>query len=285
VSAPGAIPKVAVVIPCYGYAHYLPEAVGSVAGQTRPPAECVVVDDGSPDDTAEVANRLIGEHDDLDLRLVRQENAGLSAARNAGVRATSAPLLLPLDADDRLAPTALEELAAEFARDPELDVVCPYARSFGASTERVVTLPATGRRMLRGNIFVYCSMFTRRIFERVGGYNSNMRYGYEDWDFWLGAIEAGANLGHLPRELMLYRRHGRSMLDDADDRAVWLRARVVANHPDLFPAWRRRLAEDVLAAGEGRPGAWTRLRAVASLLLDRRLRLTLRHLRGGGGDG
>lgn len=92
--------SVAVVIPCYGQAHLLPEAIESALAQTHPSVEVIVVDDGSPDDVAAVARRYPG------VRCIHQENQGLSGARNTGLRASTADFVIFLDADDRLLPDA-----------------------------------------------------------------------------------------------------------------------------------------------------------------------------------
>ncbi|MEI6226502.1 MAG: glycosyltransferase, partial [Deltaproteobacteria bacterium] len=97
-------PTVSVVIPCFRQAHYLEECVASVVAQESRDWEIVIVDDGSPDDTAEVAHRIIERHPDRAIRLVRQANGGLADARNAGVRESRGAYVLPLDADDLLDP-------------------------------------------------------------------------------------------------------------------------------------------------------------------------------------
>src|SRR5215207_9860716 len=93
---------VSVVIPCYNQAHFLGEAIESVLDQSYPNFEIIVVDDGSPDDTSEVAGRY------PEVRLVRQENRGLAGARNAGLSYSEGEYVVFLDADDRLLPEALE---------------------------------------------------------------------------------------------------------------------------------------------------------------------------------
>src|SRR5919112_291203 len=97
-----AAPLVSVVIPCYNQAHFLGEAIESVLAQSYPNFEIIVVDDGSTDDTSEVAGRY------PKVRLVRQENQGLSGARNAGLARSEGEYVVFLDADDRLLPEALE---------------------------------------------------------------------------------------------------------------------------------------------------------------------------------
>ena len=93
---------VSAVIPCFNQAHFLNEAIDSLLAQTYPHLEIIVVDDGSTDNTAEVASR------NANVRLVRQQNSGLAAARNSGIRASQGEYLVFLDADDRLLPNAVE---------------------------------------------------------------------------------------------------------------------------------------------------------------------------------
>jgi glycosyltransferase involved in cell wall biosynthesis len=107
---------VSVVIPCYGQAHFLSEAIESVVGQSHP-AEIVVVDDGSPDNTAEVAAAY------PQARYVWQENKGLAEARNSGFRASTGKYVMFLDADDRLTSTAIEAHLKCFAEHPEAQLV------------------------------------------------------------------------------------------------------------------------------------------------------------------
>lgn len=274
-SRPGNTPEVAVVIPCYGYAHLLPEAVASAVQQTWPNLRIVIVDDGSPDDTAAVAARLVRQHPSRRIDVVRQANQGLSAARNAGVRATDSPLVLPLDADDRLAPNAVARLVRALQAE-RADVATPNGRTFGDVEAPLVTMPVTRRRLMANNCLVYASLYRRELFDRIGGY-APIRPGYEDWDFWLSALEHGARFVHVPEELFCYRKHGATMLSAADRAAMRLHATLAVRHPRLFPGWRVALGRRLLAAGEA-AGFWLRLGMLATFLIDRRLRLFVRQL-------
>ena len=106
-------PLVSVVIPCYNQAHFLGEAIESVLAQTYPHLEIIVVDDGSPDNTEEVATRYSG------VRYVQQANQGLAAARNTGLRHSTGAYLVFLDADDRLLPQAVEVGLQQLQAHPE----------------------------------------------------------------------------------------------------------------------------------------------------------------------
>jgi len=107
-------PTISIVIPCYNSGATLPQTLDSLRVQSLQPCEIIVVDDGSTD-PATVALLDSLSH----IRLVRQANAGLPAARNAGFAAATGELVLPLDADDWLEPDALEKLAAALAAHPE----------------------------------------------------------------------------------------------------------------------------------------------------------------------
>jgi glycosyltransferase involved in cell wall biosynthesis len=249
------VPDVTVVIPCYKQAHYLPEAVASVVAQTWSSWEIVVVDDGSPDDTAEVAGRLAAQHGADRVRLLRQENRGLPAARNAGFRAARGRYVLPLDADDRIKPTLLARLVEVLERQPEVGFAYSEIEHFGARDD-VHPLPDFDRAALyRGNIACVCALVRRAAWEQVGGYDEAMREGYEDWDFWITLARAGweGHCTHLP--LFLYRKTSESMLRDANRKQERLLATIVAKHAALFDERTRTWAGEVLARHRGGPTA------------------------------
>src|SRR6476620_2706725 len=111
------MPLVSIVIPCHRQAHFLPQAIESALSQTHRQREVVVVNDGSPDNTAEVAACYPG------VRCVRQENRGVAEARNSGFRASRGEYVLFIDADDRLTPNAVEAHLLCFAEHPEAGFV------------------------------------------------------------------------------------------------------------------------------------------------------------------
>ena len=228
-------PLVSVVIPCFNQARYLPEAVASIAEQTYPNLEVIIVDDGSPDDTAAVARKLTARHPNLPIRLVEQENAGLPAARNAGVAASTGTYWLPLDADDVIAPSFVETCVKALERIPEAGFAYTDIQHFGG-LDSVFRLPAFDADVMvhKNNIGCVCSLVRRQVWEDVGGYDPCMREGYEDWDFWVGCIEKGWGGVRIARPLFHYRKRGDSMLADARKKHEALFARIVLNHPSLY---------------------------------------------------
>jgi GT2 family glycosyltransferase len=257
------VPTVSVVIPCYGQAEYLPEAVASVVGQTFADWELTIVDDGSPDETAAVAADLIARHPSHRIRLIRQANRGLAPARNAGIEASKGRYLLPLDADDMLAPSFLERTVALLEASPSLAIAYTDHERFGESTATVANPEFSAFLVPATNLLNYCSLFRREVWEAVGGYNPNMKLGYEDWDFWVGAVERGYRGARIPEPLLRYRIRSGSMITTAVQHDADLRRQMRANHPRLYRPWLRMARFTVRVA--------RRLRRLAGRL-SRRLR-------------
>jgi len=210
---------VTVVIPCYNQAHFLGEAVESVLSQSHPRHEIVVVDDGSTDDTAEVASRYPG------VRLIRQENGGLSAARNAGLGQSRGEYVVFLDADDRLLPEALEVGVRELEAHPRCAFVSGHIRLIAADGSPLRIPPqALHRAHVRGDHYLgllyYSSvwipgsvMFRSSIFGSIGGFDPSVD-GAADYDLYLRI--ARDYPVHYHGEVVLdYRRHGTNMTRNA----------------------------------------------------------------------
>ncbi len=182
----GAVPTVSVVIPCYNHARFLGEAIESALDQTCREVEIVVVDDGSTDDTASVAARYPG------VVYVRQENQGLAAARNTGVRSSRGAFLVFLDADDRLLPNAIDAGLECFARHPDAAFVSGDHRRIALDGTPIAT-PEVPRvqgdhylALLRGNyIGMHATvMYRREAVEQAGGFDPTLP-ACEDYDLYL----------------------------------------------------------------------------------------------------
>ncbi|MET8454382.1 glycosyltransferase family A protein [Streptomyces sp. NPDC005209] len=242
-------PVVSVVIPCHNYARFLPEAVSSVLAQTFEDWELVIVDDGSTDNTVEVAEGLIARHPDRRISLLQQANAGVSAARNTGIEAAVGRYILPLDADDMIAPTMLEKTVAVLDSDPEVAIASTDVFTFTDDDlpPQVMPLPAYSRELLLQRLIMfYCSLYRREAWQTVGGYDENMRAG-EDWDFWIGCAEHSFDAYHIHEPLFGARNKDTGLHVEAAENDLAIRARIVANHPDLFKPITRSWAHAVLS--------------------------------------
>src|SRR5882724_3600730 len=182
--------KVSVVIPCFNHGEFLPEAVCSATAIERDDVETIVIDDGSTDErTGKEIDALPGHG----IRVIRQENKGLSAARNAGIAISRGEYILPLDADNRLRSGYIEHGIRILDANPLVGVVYGDAEYIGTRTGRRHVGPFERDRLLQWNYIDACAIYRRSIWEQNQGYDSRMMpiQGLEDWDFWLGALEHG----------------------------------------------------------------------------------------------
>jgi glycosyltransferase involved in cell wall biosynthesis len=204
-------PLVTVVIPCYNQAHFLGEAIESVLSQTYPHHEIVVVDDGSTDDTSEVASRYPS------VRLIRQENRGLSAARNAGLAQSRGEHVVFLDSDDRLLPEALEVGVRELEAHPRCAFV--FGRwnniAMDGSARPTPHRPHVERdhylTLLHScHIRMHAVVYRKSIFETVGGFDTSLSAS-EDYDMYLRIARDHPVHYHGEVVAEYRRRHGANM--------------------------------------------------------------------------
>jgi glycosyltransferase involved in cell wall biosynthesis len=216
-----------VVIPCYNQARFLGEAVESVLCQTHADFEVIVVDDGSTDDTAEVASSYAAE--DARVRLVRQENRGLAGARNRGLAESRGEYVVFLDSDDRLLGGALEVGVRELASHPQCAFVSGHYRPISADGDPYAVPRQAGvdgdhyLALLRDNYISMPAsvMYRRWVFEEVGGFDGSVDAA-ADWDLYL-RVARRFPVHHHGQVVADYRWHGANMTADP---ALMLRSTV-----------------------------------------------------------
>jgi glycosyltransferase involved in cell wall biosynthesis len=228
----GGAPKVNVVIPCYNYAGYVEEAIGSVLLQTYKDYVLTLVNDGSTDDSLSVLRRYEGRPG---VVVVDQANQGLSAARNAGISAVESLYVLTLDADDLILPTFLEKTVPLMESDSGLGFVYTYIAYFGDEHVLVRNHPYDFQVLKYDNFVNSCTLFRRDAWVMAGGFNTEMVYGCEDWDFWINVAKRGWPGRLVPEPLFLYRRHGVSMVSGVADNRERIVGQIRANHPEIYP--------------------------------------------------
>jgi glycosyltransferase involved in cell wall biosynthesis len=205
---------VSVVITTYNHAHFLDDALTSVAAQTRQATEVIVVDDGSTDDPGSVVAGWPG------VRLIWQDNRGLSAARNTGLQAAHSSYVLFLDADDLLTPSAIAAGLECFQRHPDAALVYGAHRRIDRDGRPLTKLryqPISGdpfAALLQANLIgMHATVLYRRdALTETGGFDASLRR-CEDYDAYLRLSRAYPVASH-PEETALYRWHGTNMSTD-----------------------------------------------------------------------
>lgn len=246
---------VSIIIPAYNYAQYLDGAVRSALAQTHQPVEVIIVDDGSTDATPDLGRRLA--RDLPGVRYVRQQNAGLSAARNTGIRLASHPFVTFLDCDDEFLPHMVETLIHAFDTQPPAAglIACATIRidrdGLPIGEKRVRprgSRPYTSADILMKTRFPCCVLARRSCFDSSGLFDTSLRSS-EDRDMW---IRIGRHHGiyYVDQPLVRIRRHDSNMSRDARRmRAAMHRVRRKAFQARVVPLfhagfWLRVLAID-----------------------------------------
>ncbi|PYT00010.1 MAG: hypothetical protein DMF63_08545 [Acidobacteria bacterium] len=203
--------SLSVIIPTYNYGRFLRDAIRSVFDQTVVPAEIIVVDDGSTDETPDV----VASFGDT-VRYIRQENSGVCATRNRGVAESSGKLVAFLDADDIWEPQKLEKQLAQFDADDRIGLVHCGMREFDSATNETIKFHVEGAETgVADNLLLWerpsmnvsgsVVMASREAFDAVGGFDPLMKVG-EDWDFCY-RVARKFKVGFVSEPLVNYRSH------------------------------------------------------------------------------
>lgn len=226
------MPKISVIVPCYNQAQYLDECLQSVLDQTYTDWECIIVNDGSPDNTEDVAKKWTEK--DARFKYLKKENGGLSSARNAGIENAKGEWILPLDADDKIGERYLELAEKEFEK--EYTIIYCEAEFFGDKTGKW-ELPEFSIPVLAEKNCIFCSAFYNKSnWERVGGYDIKMQYGLEDWEFWINILNNDKfNVFKLNYVGFYYRMKENSMITNlVNDRKKQMICYIEQKHFQFF---------------------------------------------------
>lgn len=196
------IPKISVIVPCYNQGMYLSETLDSLLAQTLQEWECFLVDDGSTDNSSNIAK--LYEQKDCRIHYVYQENAGPSAARNRGVALSTAPLLFFLDGDDLIDADFLKFGVDYMDNHPKCVLYYTATEYFGSIQGEFKLHYTSYRDLLVGNSIVCACIVRRDDFNKVGKFDENLR-GYEDWEFFIRLLYHNDVVYKNPQHLFFYR--------------------------------------------------------------------------------
>ncbi len=210
---------VSVVIPAYNVADYIEQSIFSVVSQTYKELEIIVVDDGSTDATAAIADAYAKQ--DTRIRIITQSNKGLAAARNTGIANAHGDYVCILDSDDIMLPNKIAEQYAFLDSHPEYNIAYSDLYHFMDGKKSVYHHPIAPlstphyESLLYGNVINPNTVFFRRsLFEKYGGFDESIRSA-EDWEYWLHVAWNGSTFGYQPIKLTLYRVRNNSLSANA----------------------------------------------------------------------
>lgn len=255
-------PSVGVVVTAFDQGRTVAEAVASALSQTHDLSEVVVVDDGSSDPES------LAVLDDLSslgstpqtVRVLHQPNRGVSAARNAGIAALTTEIVAVLDGDDLWEPTFVATTLAALVADREVVAASSWLAMFGVAQGTVAPTGGPVEAFLPRNAAPASALFRHVDWATAGGYDEEMRDGFEDWDFFLRLLrrERG-RVAVVPEPLLRYRTHPASANVRSMDARLERYAQLVANHRATFATHLEAALLGLEATSTARLAAWESL--------------------------
>lgn len=196
---------VSVIIPAFNAAAFLPNALASIERQGYRPLEIIVVDDGSTDETAQVARNLPGVS-----HYFHQENKGPSAARNLGLKNAQGEFIAFLDADDEWPAGKLELQLGRLRSEPRLDIVLGRIQYISLPGAEILDLPFETEDRTLTHVHLGSGVYRASVFDRVGLFEETLRYS-EDVDWFMRAREEDVAMVILGNVTLLYQLHAGNM--------------------------------------------------------------------------
>ena len=204
-------PVISVIIPCFNHGEFLEEAIQSIEEYPEPIYEIIIVNDGSTDETTRNA---IADLKQRGYTIIEQANQGLATARNVGIDRATGEYILPLDADNKIRSNYIEKGISILQKYSKVGVVYGNAYLFGEESSIFQVPDFNLYQLLCGNYIDACAIFRKQVWRDCGGYDANIpeKLGYEDWDFWLSAVDSGWEFYHLREVTFEYRVRHNSMV-------------------------------------------------------------------------
>ncbi len=205
--------RVTIVIPCFNQGIYLADALASISSCNPHFAEILIVNDGSTDDATK---SILADLSKKGYRIINQENQGLGAARNAGIRVATTDYILPLDADNKIIASFIERAVQILDKEPSYSVLYSNANYFGDKEGILKPGKFNLQRLMLGNYIDACAIIRRSALLEVGLYDKMEIMGYEDWDLWLKLAFASHGFYYLDETGFEYRVRKDSMMKDVN---------------------------------------------------------------------
>lgn len=225
-------PIVSIVISCYNDSEFIEQSVQSALDQTYPNKEVIVVDDGSNQKTKAILKELEPKINCL----ITQKNEGPSAARNRGIEAATGEYILVLDSDDYFEPEFCAKAVKIFEEETDGKLVTCHARWFWDEKIYQIFKPKGGnlKNYLTQSSALGNSLFRKKDWKLIEGYDEMMLNGWEDWEFFIRLHKEGGKTYVIPEVLFHYRKRKKSRTTIANNHRYDLLNYIYLKHADLF---------------------------------------------------
>jgi glycosyltransferase involved in cell wall biosynthesis len=222
-----------VVVTVYNDGQYLADAVNSWKNADPELSDILLVNDGSTD---ELTLKILSDYEKLGYPVLHKPNGGLSSARNEGIRHCPHNYILTLDADNKIRKGYIRQALLLMDADSKVGLVYSDYQKFGGSDEEMILPDYNAGKLLRGNYIDACAVFRKSAWEKCGGFDENLKTGYEDWDMWIRIGNSGYTVEHLPFILFDYRVKDISLSTETQKPEVRkkLHLYLIDKHKDLY---------------------------------------------------
>lgn len=195
--------KVSIVIPCYNAEKYIEETITSALESDYIDFEIVIVNDGSTDNSESIIKQYLEKYDCI--RYFKIANQGPAVARNIAIENSVGTYILPLDADDKISKDYLTLATQYLDSSAETKLVYAEAEFFGKKNGKWDLPVFKIDDFAFGNLIYSTAFFRKSDWQKLGGYDSNLRYGFEDWEFWIRLLKDGGKVYRIPKICFFYR--------------------------------------------------------------------------------
>ena len=220
--------KVSIIIACYNHAKFLEQAIESALKQDYPNLEVIVANDGSTDNSYQVAKKFGN-----DITLINHKNKGVVYTRNNAIKKSTGDYILPLDADDYLASNDVISKMVSKLESEEAVLVYGNYKAFGRMNQIIKPNFNHISEILVTSEISVTSLYTRKVFNKVGGYSEKMKGGYEDWEFSIRVVNAG-KVAKLEKIIFNYRTQAVSRNMEADKQRFKLLNTVAESNKEIY---------------------------------------------------
>ena len=197
-------PKVSIIIPNYNREALIIETLACLLKVKYSNWECIIVDDGSTDDSVSIIQNFCKKDDRF--RLFTNKKSGLSATKNFAILQSSGKYILPLDSDDLIHPNYISEAVEIMENSTNTKLVYCKGKYFGSKHGRWKLAPYSFLQLISQNCLPNTSLFRRIDFDKTFGYNTSLTIN-EDWEFWISLLETGGEVYRIPKYYFFYRKH------------------------------------------------------------------------------
>ncbi len=240
-------PLVSAIVPSFNKARYLSQSIGSILRQDYPALEVIIVNDGSPDNTSEVAKNLIAlakpEHPTTKFRILEKQNGGISDARNFGIAEANGDLIFTLDGDDIVKQGFFSQAVKRIVEHGD-DLVCSNVELFGKQSGEWIPNEYDELRIRYDNSIPSMVLYRKDLWSRAGGYDVCFPF-VEDWNFFLSCSRYFPRVHRLAEKFFLYRTSETGLAHIFDNRIRECLAMLVTAQDDLYPVSEVLLAHEI----------------------------------------